>query len=175
MNGVGYPFKFVGVDASESDNYQNDSLIYSFESEKSHHQYVVRIERYINNLHCVKFFDDTTDVKTGKFSLLTSTYEPRAIFRTVVEICLDVLRNNRKASFMYIGAADKKDTKDQPTRRYRVYKQYLADFDLHDWFEPADFEEYSMCVLTNLEAMPTFEERMRFLQQIREFAGIICE
>ena len=51
----------------------------------------------------------------------------------------------------------------------------MADFDLHDWFEPADFEEYSMYVLVNREAMPTIEERLVFLRQIRDFVGIVSD
>lgn len=82
-NGNGYPFEFVGIDTRESDDYQKDSLVYRFVSEKSHHQYVVRIERYTHELHCVKSFDDTADDGTGKFSQLSSTYEPRKIFRAV--------------------------------------------------------------------------------------------
>lgn len=97
------------------------------------------------------------------------------IFRTVVEIALSVLRDNREASFMYIGAADMKDNRNKPTRRYRVYKQYMADFDLHDWFEPADFEDYSMYVLVNRESMPTIDERLIFLRQVRDFVGIVSD
>ena len=172
MNSNGYPFEFAGVDSTKTDIYQQDALIYRFKSLKSHHHYVVRIERYIKNLHCVKFFDETDDVVAGRFSKLSATFEPRTIFRTVVEIALDVFRKNRKASFMYIGAADKKDLKDQPTRRYRVYKLYLSDFDLHEWFEPADFENSSMYVLANKEAMPSTEERLDFLREIRGFVGL---
>jgi len=172
MSDNGYPFEMVTLEATKNDAYQIDTLVYRFISQKSHHTYFVHIERYRHNLHCVKFFDGTTDDGIGKFSQLTSTYEPRMIFRTVVEIALSVLRVNRKASFMYIGAADKKDNINKPTRRYRVYKQYMADFDLHDWFEPADFEDYSMYVLVNREAMPTIEERIVFLRQIRDFIGI---
>lgn len=173
-NGI-YPFWLVGTDTSKSDDYQKDTLVYHFVSSKSGHRYVVHIERYQDDLHCVKFFDDTTDDRSGRFSHLTSTYEPRIIFRTVVEIALDVLRHNRKASFMYIGAADQKDKRSQPTRRYRVYKLYLSDFDLHEWFEPADFEEYFMYVLTNRTAMPTLEERMAFLKKIHEFVKSFSE
>ena len=52
-----------------------------------------------------------------------------------------------------------------------MYKQYMADFDLHEWFEPADFEDYSMCVLANRKAMPTIDERMTFLNDILAFAN----
>ena len=169
----GYRFEFVGIDTSKSDEYQLDTLVFQFESEKSHHQYVVRIERYVSGLHCVKFFDNSNDDGTGKFSNLSATYEPRKIFRTVVDIALDVFRHDRKASFMYVGAADNKDEGRQPTRRYRVYKLFISDYDLHEWVEPADFEEHSMYVLTNIEAMPDAQSRKEFLNRISEFAGII--
>ena len=175
MNECGYAFRLVGIDTNKSDDFQKDTLVYSFESLKSGHNYIVHVERYQYNLHCVKFFDNTTHDGTGKFSQLSLTYEPRMIFRTIVEIALDVLRKNRRASFMYIGAADQKDKRTLPTRRYRVYKQYMADFDLHEWFEPADFEEYSMCVLVNREAMPTLDERMTFLNRILNFVNSINE
>ena len=84
-----------------------------------------------------------------------------------------MLRNNSFASFLFIGAADRKDVKGTPTRRYRVYKLYLSDFDLREWFERADYEKSSMYVLVNLKAMPTPEERHAFRRKIEEIAGII--
>ena len=131
-----------------------------------------RIERYVNELHCVKFFDETTDTSKSDFSHLSATYEPRTIFRTIVNIVLDVFKKNPSASIMYIGAADKKDNKDRPTRRYRVYQMYLMDYDIHDWFEPADFVNHSMSLLVNLAAMPTEEERRAFRQQVIDFLGL---
>lgn len=172
MTDAGYPYTFVGIDTQCADEYQNDALVYRFESEKSRHSYTVRIERYANGLHCVKFFDDTTSQSTGNFSHLTFTFEPRRIFRTIVDIALDVLRNNSHASFLFIGAADGKDITGAPTRRYRIYKQYLSDFDLRDWFERADYEKSSMYVLVNLKAMPTKDERHLFRSQIEDFVGL---
>lgn len=173
MNDAGYAFSFKGVDTHCSDEYQKDALVYAFESGKSHHTYTVRIERYINGLHCVKFFDTTDSQSTGDFSHLSFTFEPRKIFRTIVDIVLEVLRENELASFLFIGASDGRDIKGTPTRRYRVYKLYLSDFDLREWFERADYERYSMYVLVNLKAMPASEERQLFRQQIEDFAGII--
>lgn len=175
MSDFYYPFEFVGIDNSNVDDDQTGALVYRFCSAKSNHYYVVRVEKYLDNLHCVKFFDDTTSDVVSRFSRLTATYEPRTIFRTVVEIAFDVFRNNRQASFMYVGAADKKDLQNQPTRRYRVYRQYMSDFDLHEWFEPADSENYSLSVLTNIAAMPTVERRMAFLKKIQDFVGVISQ
>ena len=132
MNEAGYAFSFKGIDTHCADEYQKDALLYSFESEKLHHTYTVRIERYVNGLHCIKFFDESDSQGTGCFSHLSSTYEPRRIFRTIVDVALDVLRKNNSASFLFIGAADGKDVYGLPTRRYRVYKLYLSDFDLRD-------------------------------------------
>ena len=118
MNDSGYPYSFIGIDTTCADDYQIDSLLYSFESAKSLHTYTVRIERYVNGLHCIKFFDSTTPTSKGSFSHLSSTFEPRKIFRTIVDIALDVLRKDRLASFLFIGAADGRDVIGMPTRRY---------------------------------------------------------
>ena len=83
------------------------------------------------------------------------------------------MRKNVLASFLFVGASDGRDVKGLPTRRYRVYKLYLSDFDLRQWFERADYERSSMYVLVNLKAMPASEDRQLFLQQIEDFAGII--
>ena len=122
MSVQSYPFQFVGIDSHTTDALQKDTLIYQFASSKSCHQYIVRIERYVHDLHCVKFLDATNDKSSGRFSYLSATYEPRTIFHTIFNIALDVLRNNRRASFLFIGAADNRDIIGKPTRRYRVYR-----------------------------------------------------
>ena len=88
MKQTGYPFQYVGSNTIGADKYLQETLIYAFLSEKSGHRYQVHMERYVNHLYCIKFFDVTVDIHTGKFSHLTGTYEPRTIFRTVAEIAL---------------------------------------------------------------------------------------
>ena len=53
----GYPFFFQMNDKSCSDNMLEYVMQYRFKSEKSHHTYIVRVERYIEQTYCVKFFD----------------------------------------------------------------------------------------------------------------------
>ena len=48
-------------------------------------------------------------MRTGKFSNLSATYEPRTIFRTVAAIALDAYRRDPLASFFLVGAADSRD------------------------------------------------------------------
>ena len=62
MTQNGYPFQFVGADTVGADQYLQDTLVYTFRSEKSGHRYMVNIERYAEHLCGIKFFDQTTDV-----------------------------------------------------------------------------------------------------------------
>lgn len=70
----GYPFVFVMNDKSVKDDVLEYALQYRFKSLKSHHTYIVRVERYI-----------------------------------------------------FIGAEDEKDEMGETTRRYRVYRSFVAD------------------------------------------------
>jgi len=167
-----YDFEYLGFESNDSDEYQKGAFLYRFVSQRSHHRYLVRVELYINNLHCIKFYDES-DGNFGDFSRITATFEPRRIFRTVANIGFEVFRKNRSASFMYIGAADYRDLKGWPTRRYRVYKAFIDALDIKDWFEVFDYDEQSMSVLVNLSEMPTEEDRQSFLRKIESFAGII--
>lgn len=158
MTEKGYPFKLVTVDKNGADAYQIDTLVYRFESEKSGHQYQVRIERYLEHLNCIKFFDETNDTDTGKFSQLSGTYEPRTIFRTVAEIAFDALKRDTEASFVFIGAADEKDKcRGGKNRRYRVYTAFLKNLGIGGLFQPVFFDEQSVCILVNINAVSDVE------------------
>lgn len=161
-----YPYHFVCVDQTGSDDYLVDTLVYRFTSSKSGHEYVVKIERYIEHLCCIKFFDETTDTAQGKFSQLSGTYEPRTVFRTVANIALDALRRDPMTSFFFIGAADKRDKSGDATRRYRVYTAYIKDLGIDSLFRPSFVESLSMCVLVNLKAVT---DRQAYVQQIISF------
>ena len=166
MTQNGYPFQFVGTDTTTADKYLQATLIYAFKSEKSGHQYQVNVERYMDHLYCVKFFDLTPEAKIGKFSVLSGTYEPRTIFRTVANIALDVYRRDSEASFFFIGAADSRDRQGVKTRRYRVYISFVNDLNLSDVFSIIELKDQSMCVLLNRKAV---HDRDAYMQRILEF------
>ena len=92
-----YPFEFVGISTVGADAYQRDTLIYSFRSSKSCHEYEVHVERYVEHLCCIKFFDTSATHGLGRFSQLSDTFEPRKIIRTVADIALDSLNRNAVA------------------------------------------------------------------------------
>ena len=166
MTQTGYPFQYAGSNTIGADKYLQETHIYAFQSEKSGHRYQVHMERYVAHLYCIKFFDVTVDIRTGKFSQLTGTYEPRTIFRTVAEIALDNYRKDPKASFFFIGAADNRDKPGVKTRRYNVYVNFLNDLGIEHLFEIHLVDTYSMCVLLNRKAVSDMDAYMR---QILEF------
>lgn len=96
----GYPFIFQLIDKSESDEYLIQTLQYRFKSDKSHHAYIVRVECYKKHAYCVKFFDKANINSKNKFSLRSNTFEARTILYTMFHIMLDVLKRDKKASFL---------------------------------------------------------------------------
>ena len=161
-----YPFQFIGLNTVGADAYLQDTLVYAFKSEKSGHHYQVNIERYIEHLCGVKFFDQTTDVRSGKFSQLSGTYEPRTIFGTVADIALDAYQRDPRSSFFFIGAADSRDRSSDTTRRHRVYTAFVNDLHLDNLFRIVEVKDLSMTVLVNRGAVPDIDI---FMQRILSF------
>ena len=166
MSQTSYPFQFVGINTVGADKYLQDTLVYVFQSEKSGHRYEVNIERYANRLCGVKFFDQTTDIRTGKFSQLSGTYEPRTILRTVAEIALDAYRRDPLSSFFFVGAADSRDRSSATTRRHRVYATFVHNLGLDAIFRTIELKDVSMSVLVNRKAVPDVDA---YIQSILEF------
>ena len=166
MTQTGYPFEFMGSNTVGADKYLQDTLVYVFRSEKSGHRYQVNIERYAEHLCGVKFFDLTTDIRIGKFSNLSATYEPRTIFRTVADVALDAYRRDPLSSFFFIGAADSRDRSSVSTRRYRVYTAFVNDLNLGDRFNIIELKDQSMSVLVNRKAVSDIDA---FMQRIIDF------
>lgn len=166
MTQIGYPFEFMGSNTVGADKYLLETLVYVFRSEKSGHKYQVNIERYAEHLCGVKFFDLTTDIRIGKFSNLSATYEPRTIFRTVANVALDAYRRDPLSSFFFIGAADSRDRSSVSTRRYRVYTAFVNDLNLGDWFSIIELKDQSMSLLINRKAVTDIDA---YMQRIIDF------
>lgn len=149
----GYPFIFVMNDKSVSDELLEYAMQYRFKSEKSHHTYIVRVEKYIEHTYCLKFFDKANMLSENKFSLRTSTFEPRTIFYTLVHIMMDVYRKDPKASFFFIGAEDEKDEMGETTRRYRIYRSFVSDVLSNKVFKHHRNNELSLYILVNRDSV----------------------
>ncbi len=97
----GYPFVFSMNDKEEANGELLHTLQYRFKSTKSNHTYIVRVECYIRNVYCIKFFDKANMNSLKKFSLYTNTFEPRTIFYTLYRIFLDVLKERPKGFALF--------------------------------------------------------------------------
>lgn len=145
----GYPFVFQMIDRDGADDLLIETLQYRFKSDKSHHSYIVRVERYKEHTYCLKFFDKANMNSKLKFSLRTNTFEPRTIFYTLFHIMLDVLKRDDKASFFFVGAEDEHDELGKATRRFRVYKVFTLSVVSERLFEHYAIQEESLYILVN--------------------------
>ena len=145
----GYPFIFVMKDNDGANDVLEYTLQYRFKSSRSHHTYIVRVEKYIRNVYCLKFFDKANIGSRNKFSLRTNTFEPRTIFYTLYRIFLDVLSKAPKASLFFIGAEDERDELGESTRRYRVYRKFVSSIVSDRLFEHYRVNDLSLYVLVN--------------------------
>ena len=149
----GYPFVFVMKDNDGANDVLECTLQYRFRSSRSHHTYIVRVEKYVRHVYCLKFFDKANINSKNKFSLRTNTFEPRTIFYTLYRIFLDVLGKDPKASLFFIGAEDERDELGESTRRYRVYRKFVSSIVSDRLFEHYRVNDLSLYVLVNKSAV----------------------
>lgn len=161
----GYPFVFQMIDKCENDDLLIETLQYRFKSFKSHHSYIVRVEKYRNHAYCLKFFDKANINSKRKFSLRSGTFEPRTIFYTLSHIMLDVLARDPQASFFFIGAEDEKDEDGCATRRFKVYRRFVLSTVSSDVFEHVRWSELSLYVLVNKKAV---EDVLAYAEKIAQ-------
>lgn len=145
----GYPFTFVMTDRDGANDILKDTLQYHFKSSKSNHMYIVRVERYVQHIYCLKFYDKSTRDSKNKYSLRTNTFEPRTILYTLYHIMLDVLKRDRIASFFFIGADDERDIPNELTRRYKVYRRFVSSTITDKVFDHYRVNELSLYILVN--------------------------
>jgi len=145
----GYPFIFQMNDKSGTDELLEFTMQYRFKSQKSHHTYIVRVERYIDHAYCVKFFDKANMLSDNKFSLRSATFEPRTIVSTIFNIMFDVLTRDEKASFFFIGAEDEKDIPGRATRRFKFYSRFTLSVISNERFIHYRVAPLSLYILVN--------------------------
>lgn len=161
----GYPFIFQMNDKSGADDLLEMTLQYRFRSTKSHHTYIVRVEKYRKHCYCLKFFDKANMSSKNKFSIRTNTFEPRTIFYTLFHIMMDVLDKDHSASFFFVGAEDEKDELGQATRRYRVYMKFVSSIVSSERFTHYAVNSESLYILINKSAV---QNPLELANEIRE-------
>ena len=162
----GYPFIFQMNDYSYSDNMLEYVMQYRFRSAKSNHTYIVRVEKYVEHTYCVKFFDKANMLSKNKFSLRSSTFEPRKIVSTVLNVMLEVYRQDNKASFFFIGAEDEKDVPGRSTRRFNFYADFVLSVISNRLFEHYRNDILSLYILVNKGSVHDMDAYVKRVNQL---------
>lgn len=160
----GYDFIHLKNDYTESDDKLIRIRYYRFRSEKSHLFYIVRIEEYKEHVYGVKFYLKSMQDSPRKYSFMTNTYEPRTIVFTIFRILMQILQEDKQASFMFIGNADEGGTHVN-TRRYRLYCNLVENCISDTYFQHIRNDRHSLYLLVNREQL---HKRM-------DFANILME
>lgn len=122
-----YPYRFVKKDIEPWDGPQGfllHRLLYSFKSSKTHQTYWVWIEVYKLHFYAVKFHLKAHRHSKYKYNLMTGLNEARQCIRTCMAIMEEVVKDDPKASFGFIGA-NKLDETEVNTKRFRVYRRFM--------------------------------------------------
>lgn len=149
-------------DYSESDSVLEYVSYYRFRSEKSKLFYIVRVEAYHNHIYGIKFFLKSMINSPRKYSHLTNTFEPRTIVYSVFHLMMDIFKDDRLASFMFIGNPDE-GCNHINTRRYRLYCKLVSNRISDRFFKHIRTPRYSLYILANREMMsddPFFSDKL---------------
>lgn len=161
----GYPFVFSMIDYTDKDEFLECTYQYRFKSMRSHHTYIVRVEKYKEHCYCLKFFDKANTLSRNKYSLRSNTFEARTILFTLYHIMLEVLNNDSLASFFFIGAEDEKDEPGTSTRRYRIYRKFVSSIISENKFAHYRDNDLSLYILVNKQV----SDRTTLSNKIRNF------
>lgn len=137
--------------------------IYSFKSTKTNKDYIVRIEDLDKNAFALKYFLKESAKNKNRYKILTKLNEPFQVFRTCIDIMIDFLKNNKKASFIVVGEASTNEEKTN-TQRYRIYEYMFKNFFSVIHFEHYNLVKHSIYVLLNRENKESLQHIENLIQ-----------
>lgn len=167
-----YEYKFV-QNFKESSGHLKNKRLYTFTSTKSNLCYWVWVELYDFDIYAIKFHLKAHRLSKHKYSFKTSTFEPRVIVQTCINIMLDIYHENDRASFGFIGSSSEGETIEM-TKRFRFYRSVMATYFSNKYFEHVELPEKSAYLMVNRVGMdnnPNFitEIQKAFVKQYEYF------
>lgn len=131
-----YPYRYVQkVNNENSANaFLLYKLLYAFKSPKSRQWYWVWVEVYQRDFYAVKFHLKSQRNSPDKYSLMTGLNEARPVINTCIAIMQEISNINPHASFGFIGA-NMLEEPETNTKRFRVYKRFMATYFTEEIFE----------------------------------------
>lgn len=153
-----YPYRFVQNFYDTGDNkFLKYKQLYSFVSPRSHQTYWAWVEVYENNFYAIKFHLKEHRLSPHKYQLMTGYGEARPVINTCIQIMVDIARDDSQASFGFVGANMIGEPVEN-TKRFRVYRRFMATFFSDRQFEHLYYIEKSAYVMlrrTKLDANPS--------------------
>lgn len=124
-----YAFRYVNSQTVLNEYPLIRKFTYSFKT-KSHRRYLVLIHEYEYKVFVIKSHDAAHKLLSNRYNLIFNDFDCAKVFRTVIEIALQVLKTERIASFAFVGVPkENKEEKDQAnSQRLRVYKLIAENF-----------------------------------------------
>lgn len=169
-----YPFRFVqNFHGPGGNGFLKYKQLYSFVSPRSHQTYWAWVEVYDCHFYAIKFHLKSHRLSPNKYQLMTGYGEARPVINTCIQIMVDVAQRDHRASFGFVGA-NMKGEPENNTKRFRVYRRFMATFFSDVEFEHLSFTEKSAYVLvrrSELNATPELltELNNRFIQMYPYF------
>ena len=124
-----YPYRFI--QRFDEDSLKNCflkyKLLYTFKSTKSHQWYWVWVEVYEHDFYAIKFHLKAHRHSPDKYNLMTGLNEARPVINTCIAIMQEISYINPHSSFGFIGA-NMQDESDINTKRFRVYRRFMATY-----------------------------------------------
>lgn len=114
---------------------------------------MVEVHQFVKHPICViKFYDRDDRNSENRFTKLTNKGNFKPIFRTCINIMLELRTQNPFLSFAFIGAPtphEKGEGNTAKTQRYRIYEYGMNQFFSNLHFKHAYLEEHSLYILFN--------------------------
>lgn len=153
-----YSYHFVQrvEEANPITTFLKYKLLYTFKSPKSHQWYWVWVEVYQCDFYAVKFHLKAHRDSPNKYSLMTGLNEARPVINTCIAIMHEIGNINPHSSFGFIGA-NMQDESDVNTKRFRIYRRFMATYFTEEAFEHffnIKKSSYLLIRKTELEVQP---------------------
>lgn len=177
-----YSYKFKGAFKKKTKS-QCISHVYVFFG-KNNMKYVFAADCYGSSLYAVRFYAHTHKRHKQKYSLLTGKNDAFGVVSTCIAIMKDVYATDPKASFIFIGAEDTDEKKQElqrrkekaaenprpdTTRRFNVWSSVLARHFQRPHFHFMKIEPKNASLFLNLSIREEERASMGLLLQQNDF------
>lgn len=142
-----YPYKYKFSKKIAFEEVEYTEFVYTFWG-KSNEKYIVKIEKYIHNLHILKFYPKKYAHSPDKYHLRTNSHDVPRILATCLAIMIEMYRQDNSISFGFMGANFEGEEMLR-NKRFRVYLKMIQRLFSDEKFEYYEYPEDSCFMMLN--------------------------